>query len=62
MLVPPVTPVATQEPEVVDSHSRHFTLVVTNATEDDIHQALAELPPQASYKLTPTEPAAVDGH
>jgi hypothetical protein len=58
----PFTALATPEPEVVDSHSHHFTLVVTNATEDDIHQALADLPPQASYKLTPTEPAAVDRH
>ena len=60
--VAPVTPVATPELEVVDSHARHYVLVVTDATEDDIHQALADLPPQASYKLTPTEPAAVDGH
>jgi hypothetical protein len=56
----PFTALATPEPEVVDSHAHHFTLVVSNATEDDIHQALADLPPQASYKLTPTEPAAVD--
>jgi hypothetical protein len=47
---------------VVDSHARHFTLEVTDATEDDIHQALAALPPAASYKLTSTETAAVDGH
>ncbi len=40
---------------------RRYTLVVSDATEDDVHQALASLPPQASYKLTPTEPA-VDGH
>jgi hypothetical protein len=58
--VAPAAPVVTAEPEVVDAHSRHFSLVVTNATEDDVHQALADLPPQASYKLTPTEPAAVD--
>jgi hypothetical protein len=59
--VTPVVPLAKPEPEVVDSHARHYTLVVTDATEDDIHQALADLPPQAGYKLTPTEPAAVDG-
>jgi hypothetical protein len=47
----------------VDAHSRRYTLVVTDATEDDIHQALAALPPQAGYELTPsTEPAAIDGH
>jgi hypothetical protein len=40
-------------------------LSITDATEDDIHQALASLPPQASYKLTPAERAQalpVDGH
>jgi hypothetical protein len=58
----PVGPVVEPEPEAVDSPARHYTLVVTDATEDDIHQALADLPPQASYKLTPTEPAAVDSH
>lgn len=59
----PVAPVAMSEPkEAPDPHARHFTLVVTDATEDDIHQALADLPPQASYKLTPTETVVVDGH
>jgi hypothetical protein len=61
--VAPFTPVATSEPqEVVDPHARHFTLVVTDATEDDIHQALTALPPAAGYKLTPSETVAVDGH
>ena len=60
--VAPAAPIAKPEPEVVDAHARHFTLVVTDATEDDIHQALTALPPQASYKLTPTETAAIDGH
>jgi len=46
----------------LDPHGRHYTLVVSDATEDDIHQALAALPPHASYRLTPTaDPAAVDG-
>jgi hypothetical protein len=52
---------ATSAPDVVGPHSRRYTLVVTDATEDDVHQALADLPPQASYKLTPAE-QAVDGH
>jgi hypothetical protein len=43
-------------------HSRRYVLAVTDATEDDVHQALANLPPQASYKLTPSEQGAVDGH
>jgi hypothetical protein len=46
--------------EVIAPHSRRYTLVVADATDDDIHQALSSLPPQASYKLTPTE-QAVDG-
>jgi hypothetical protein len=58
----PVAPAAKPEPDVADAHARHYTLMVTDATEDDIHQALADLPPQASYRLTPTQPAAVDSH
>lgn len=46
--------------EVLSPHSRRYSLVVTDATDDDVHQALSSLPPQASYKLTPTE-QAVDG-
>ncbi|HUZ85965.1 MAG TPA: DUF5671 domain-containing protein [Candidatus Baltobacterales bacterium] len=42
-------------------HSRHYTLVVSDATEDDVHQALAALPPQASYQLTPNEPPVAAG-
>ncbi|HEY1456522.1 MAG TPA: DUF5671 domain-containing protein [Candidatus Dormibacteraeota bacterium] len=47
------TPIAA----ATDEHSRRYTLVVTEATDDDVHQALAGLPPQAGYKLTPAEPA-----
>jgi Domain of unknown function (DUF5671) len=47
--------------EALSPHSRRYTLVVTDATEDDVHQALAGLPPQASYHLTPSE-QTVDGH
>jgi hypothetical protein len=46
--------------EVLGPYSRRYTLVVTEATDDDVHQALASLPPQASYRLTPTE-QTVDG-
>ncbi len=46
--------------EALGPHARSYTLVVTDATDDDIHQALAELPPHASYKLTPAE-QTVDG-
>ena len=41
--------------EVFDPHARRYTLVVHDATDDDVHQALAALPPQASYKLTPAQ-------
>ena len=47
-----------------DPDSRQYVLSITDATEDDVHQALANLPPQASYKLTPAERAQalpVDG-
>lgn len=67
----PVTPIApvgahgTGQPvatTAIDPRAQRYTLVVTDATEDDIHQALAALPPQAAYKLTPSEEhAAVDG-
>ena len=39
---------------------RLFVLTITDATEDDVHQALANLPPQASYKLTPAEQGALE--
>lgn len=45
---------------MTDPNSRRYTLVVTDATDDDIHQALSSLPPQASYKLIHSE-EAVDG-
>jgi hypothetical protein len=62
--IPAVTEPTTREAaaasEVVGPHARRYTLVVTDATDDDVHQALATLPPQAGYHLTPTE-QAVDG-
>jgi hypothetical protein len=33
-----------------------FILSVVDATDDDVHQVLANLPPAASYLLTPLEP------
>ena len=50
----------TQPAEVTGPHAHRYTLVVTDASEDDVHQALSSLPPQAGYKLTPAE-QAVDG-
>ena len=46
--------------EALGPHARRYNLVVTDATDDDVHQALSSLPPQSSYHLTPTE-QAVDG-
>jgi hypothetical protein len=58
--VPVVVPAS--EPD--DPNTRRYLLTVTEATEDDVHQALSSLPPNAGYKLTPTEKGAlpVDGH
>jgi hypothetical protein len=62
--VAPVT-VAQAQPihavEPVPAGGHRYTLVVTDATEDDVHQALSSLPPHASYKLTHSE-QPVDGH
>jgi len=46
--------------ETVPADGHRYTLVVHDATEDDVHQALASLPPHASYKLTHAE-QPVDG-
>jgi hypothetical protein len=54
----PVTPV--QPIAAADSHSRRYVLAITDATEDDVHQALANLPPHASYKLMPAEQGGLD--
>src|SRR5439155_15223149 len=51
---------AATAPETLGPHARRYTLVVTDATDDDVHQALAMLPPQAGYHLTATE-QTVDG-
>jgi hypothetical protein len=64
--IAPAMPAPIHPAEVVEDHARHYALSVTDATEDDVHQALANLPPQASYRLTLAEkaPSALptDGH
>jgi len=50
-------PAAIHIAETSDAHARRYVLSVSDATEDDVHQALANLPPHASYKLTPAERA-----
>jgi hypothetical protein len=49
-------PAATNEhrPAVEVAPGTHYELSVVGATEDDVHQALSNLPPQASYKLVPS--------
>lgn len=49
-------------PEIGDPHTHRYLLSVSDATEDDVHQALSSLPPHAAYKLTSAEKALpVDG-
>jgi hypothetical protein len=57
-------PVLIPAAEAADPHTRRYLLSVTDATEDDVHQALSSLPPHAAYKLTLTDKGAVpvDGH
>ncbi len=62
-IVAVAVPVVVPAPEPADPNTRRYLLTVTDATEDDVHQALSSLPPHAAYKLTPTERGAlpVDG-
>jgi len=39
------------------SHGKRYVLSVVDASEDDVHQALANLPPAASYHLIPESEA-----
>ena len=58
---PPVTPAATaDEPAhaTQEALGLHYSLSVVGATEDDVHQALANLPPQASYHLKASDQPA----
>ena len=57
-------PVLVPAPQDLVPNTRRYVLSVTDATEDDVHQALSSLPPHAAYKLTPTEKGVlpVDGH
>jgi Domain of unknown function (DUF5671) len=65
---PEVAPVAAPTPVVVDTtatfepiatmHGKRYILSVVDASEDDVHQALANLPPQASYRLAPSDQEA----
>jgi hypothetical protein len=56
---PPVAAVSTVTAAPTAAvHGKRYILSVVDASEDDVHQALANLPPQASYRLTPSEPEA----
>ncbi|HZK74008.1 MAG TPA: DUF5671 domain-containing protein [Clostridia bacterium] len=39
-------------PPIATAHGKRYVLSVMDASEDDVHQALANLPPAASYRLT----------
>ncbi|HVC76161.1 MAG TPA: DUF5671 domain-containing protein [Candidatus Micrarchaeaceae archaeon] len=39
--------------KVAPTHGKRFMLSVMDASEDDVHQALSNLPPAASYRLIP---------
>ncbi|TMC72619.1 MAG: hypothetical protein E6J18_04560 [Chloroflexi bacterium] len=60
---PPVAPMAgvaatttvTAATVVAEPHGKRYILSIVDASEDDVHQALANLPPAASYHLTPSE-------
>ncbi len=58
VIAPVVTEAVAPAPptHVTSGSERRFVLSVVGATDDDVHQALAGLPPQASYRLTPTDP------
>lgn len=58
---PAATVIAAPASEPLSPHAHRYTLVITDATEDDVHSALAGLPPQASYRLIPSEQTA-DAH
>jgi hypothetical protein len=49
------TSIPTAQP-VAEPEGKRFILSVVDATEDDVHQVLAGLPPAASYLLTPLDP------
>ncbi len=51
--IAPTAP-AKRPPAVEVASGTHYELSVLGATEDDVHQALTNLPPQASYKLVPS--------
>ena len=44
--------------EFVTPETRRYILAVTDATDDDVHQALGNLPPHAGYQLTPADEGA----
>jgi len=55
-VAPMATSPAIDSVPVAPEPGKRFILSVVDATEDDVHQVLANLPPAASYLLTPLEP------
>jgi hypothetical protein len=48
---------ATSSSESTSPHAKRYVLSVMDASEDDVHQALSNLPPAASYRLIPESEA-----
>jgi hypothetical protein len=54
----PATTAPAAAPSTSDTaHGRRYVLSVMDASEDDVHQALSNLPPAASYRLIPESEA-----
>jgi hypothetical protein len=54
----PATTTPAAAPSTSDTtHGRRYVLSVMDASEDDVHQALSNLPPAASYRLIPESEA-----
>ncbi|HSS94271.1 MAG TPA: DUF5671 domain-containing protein [Candidatus Dormibacteraeota bacterium] len=58
VVIAPPAPTGREVPSQSAPDGRLFELSVVGATEDDVHQALANLPPKASYKLIPSDHTA----
>jgi hypothetical protein len=58
VVITPPAPTGHEVPTQPAPDGRLFELSVVGATEDDVHQALANLPPKASYKLIPSDHSA----
>ena len=51
--IEPAATTAPTAPAAPTHRGRRYVLFITDASDDDVHQALANLPPAASYRLIP---------